>query len=580
MKLSDYVVQFIRSQQVKHVFIYPGGAITHLVDSLYKEEEIEPIVVHHEQAGAFAADAYARINGNLGVTMATSGPGATNLITGIANSFFDSIPCLYITGQVNTYEYKFDRPIRQVGFQETDIVSIVKPITKDAFLVTEPTQIKYLLQKAVFIAQEGRPGPVLIDIPMNIQRAEIQVDQLECFEKDNPRTGNNEQLIRQVAEKIKTSTRPVILVGGGVRIANATHELIKFADQTGIPVVTTLMGLDSMPHDHPSFCGMLGAYGNRYANFSVANCDLLLAVGSRLTTRQTSPNPNTFARAAQIIHVDIDPFELDRSIVDLSIQSDAKTFLTQLNHELSLFDKNSITEWVEQTTEYKKRYPSYPSPYFKEPFIDPNFFMKQLSDFLSTGDIICLDVGQNQIWAAQSFELKDNQRMLISGGHGAMGYSLPAAIGAFMASNGHRVISISGDGGFQMNIQELQTVVRNNIPLKIVVMNNECLGMIRHFQEIYFDSRYFGTVEGYSCPNFESIANAYHIKYYQIQRHDQVSLILKQAMNEEGVVLIEVVLPQNTYVVPKLEMGRPIEDQSPLLQREEFRANMLIDPID
>lgn len=580
MKLSDYVIEFLKTENIQHVFLYPGGAITHLMDSLYEAHHIRPVIVHHEQAGAFAAEAYARVNGNLGVAMATSGPGATNMITGIASAFFDSIPCLYITGQVNSYEYKFEKPVRQIGFQETDIVSIVKPITKDALMVTEPQKIKFLLQKAIHTAKSGRPGPVLIDLPMDIQRAEIQIDQLETYHAPDENAALPLKFIDQISAKIKTAKRPVFLVGGGVRLAGATQELLRLADLTRIPVVSSLMGLDALPHDHSGFGGMIGAYGNRYANFTIANSDLVIAVGTRLTSRQTSTRPDTFARGAEIIQVDIDPCELNRDFVTLSIQCDAKTFLGELNQRLTGFDQEVIGPWLQITRSYQTKYPTYPLKSTTDSCINPNYFMKALSGMLRPEDTICLDVGQNQIWAAQSLILKPNQRMLISGGMGAMGFALPAAVGAYLACPQKRVIAITGDGGIQMNIQELQTIVRNQVPVKIILMNNNCLGMIRHFQELYFEGRYHGTISGYDNPSFQGIAAAYRINYFKIESTDKITGTLKEALESDGAALVEVNLPQFTYVIPKLEMGRPIEDQNPLLDREEFKLNMIIKPLD
>ncbi len=314
MKLSDYVIDFIVRQGVSHIFEFIGGAIVHLLDSTYDRDDIQCVSVHHEQAGAFAAEAYARINGKLGVAMATSGPGALNMVTGIGSCYFDSVPCLFITGQVNTYEYKFNSPVRQIGFQETDIVTVAKPLTKYAAMVVDAEKIRYQLEKAVFLAQSGRPGPVLLDIPMNIQRAQIDLNKLESYYDSE----EYEQIVQQQKQHQETTCfpeiihmmsdakRPVILVGGGVRTANASEELSEFIEKTDIPVVASLMGLDSLPHDCPSFVGMIGSYGNRYSNLALANCDFLLILGSRLDTRQTGTRPDTFARAAKIIQVDID----------------------------------------------------------------------------------------------------------------------------------------------------------------------------------------------------------------------------------------------------------------------------------
>lgn len=583
MKLSDYIISFLKSIGIKHVFLFTGGAITHLTDSLYADKEMKGIVVHHEQAGAFAAEGYSRTNGNLGVVMATSGPGATNLITGIASAYFDSIPCIYITGQVNTYEYKYDAPVRQIGFQETDIVSIVKPITKDAFMVTDPERIQYLMQKAVYTAKSGRPGPVLIDIPMNIQAKNVDIENQEPFvadiNSDVYASSQMEESIDSLVIKIHSSKRPVILIGGGIRLSKATGELLRFIDKTGIPVVSSLMGLDAFPHNHASFCGFVGAYGNRYANLTVANCDLLITIGSRLTFRQTGNKIETFARCADIVRVDIDVNELERIDKGLCIQSDAKKFLSLLLEKIDNYSIENIQEWLCVTQSYKNKYPSSPQFKDKKDGIDPNEFMDILSKHLRADDIICLDIGQNQIWAAQSLSIGSGNRMLVSGGMGPLGFSVPSAIGAYMAAPDKRIISISGDGGFQINIQELQTIKRNSIPLKIILMNNHCLGMIRHFQELYFDGKYYGTINGYDTPGFAGIAGAYRIKYYAINSNEDISRVLEEALNSGSAAFIEVNLPNITYVVPKLEYNKPIEDQNPLLDRDEFLQNMLIDPV-
>ena len=344
MKLSDYVIDFLAENNVRHIFEVIGGAITHLVDSTYNRKDITCITTHHEQAAAFAAESYSRVSQNIGVSMATSGPGATNLITGIGSAFFDSIPCMYITGQVNTYEYKFDRDCRQLGFQETDIVSIVKPITKYAFMITDQNSIKYQLQKAIFLAKSGRPGPVLIDIPMDIQRAQINPKDLSDFYqseeynniKDKLKKNNGHSNINLILDHIKQSERPVVLIGGGIRCSGASEELFEFIQKTRIPVVSSLMGLDAFPHNHPAFFGMIGAYGNRYSNLAVANSDLLIVLGSRLDIRQTGTKPETFATKAKIIHIDIDENELDSKVKSyLSINLDLKLFLSDINKQLN-----------------------------------------------------------------------------------------------------------------------------------------------------------------------------------------------------------------------------------------------------
>ena len=477
MKLSDYVIKFLADKGITHVFYMIGGAITHLVDSSIDNPNLTCVTMHHEQGAAFAAEGYARLTGNFGVAMATSGPGATNLITGIGSCFFDSVPCLFITGQVNTYEYKFDLPVRQIGFQETDIVSIVKPITKGAHLVKNAETIKRDLEWAVDLAMSGRPGPVLLDIPMNIQRAEINPDSLESFDfkKNSDAVGQKE--IKKILECLQNAKRPVVLVGGGVRAANASDELYQFVQKTQIPVVASLMGLDAFPHDNDYYAGMIGAYGNRGANFAVANADFLLILGSRLDTRQTGTRPATFARAATIVHVDIDSNELNRSVkVQFPIKAHLKQFLILLNICLQNTSVAAPKSWLEYIREGKQKFPSFPRKQSKSDEINPNEFIHQLSKQLSNDAVITVDVGQHQMWTGQSLEMKKDQRVFISGGMGAMGFALPTAIGAAFVNPEKQVVVIVGDGGFQINIQELQTIVRNNLKIKIIVLNNNCLG--------------------------------------------------------------------------------------------------------
>ncbi len=586
MKLSDYIIDFLVKEGMSHVFELIGGAITHLIDSVYHRDDIKCVSVHHEQSAAFAAEAYARINGNLGVAMATSGPGALNLVTGIGSCYFDSVPCLFITGQVNTYEYKYERAIRQLGFQETDIVSVVKPLTKYAELVTDASKIKYHLEKAIYLARCGRPGPVLLDIPMNIQRAQIDTEILkgfsdsEEFKQVHSIEPCKTMVIDEVINLIEKAKRPVILAGGGIRTAGAANELCLLVEKTGIPVVTSLMGLDAIPHDNPAFFGMIGAYGNRYSNLTLANCDFLLILGSRLDTRQTGTRPDTFARAAKKVHVDIDPAEQNEKVnVDIAINCEVKEFLSKINAKLEGTLKADLSSWYSIIKGYREEYPSR-SQSNRVENIDPNSFMDILSLCCTEGDIICLDVGQHQMWAAQSFSIKKNQRMLISGGMGAMGFALPAALGAAKADPGKKVIVIAGDGGIQVNIQELDTIMNHNLPVKIFVMNNRCLGMVRQFQDIYFGGRQQSTVIGYSYPDLGKVAMAYGIPSYVITSLAGARDIIETVLITEGPSFVDVKLELNTCVDPKLVVNRPVEDMSPHLDRIELRKIMLIDLVE
>jgi acetolactate synthase-1/2/3 large subunit len=584
MKLSDYVIDFIAKQGVSHIFEFIGGAITHLIDSTVDRDDIHCISVHHEQSGAFAAEAYARLNGRLGVAMATSGPGALNMVTGIGSCWFDSVPCLFITGQVNTYEYKFDKPVRQIGFQETDIVSVVQPLTKYAVLVTEPESIRYHLEKAVFLAQSGRPGPVLLDLPMNLQRARIDPEKLAGFlgskehgelRASSCSTAEIDQVVRLLAE----AKRPVILAGGGVRCSGAADALAELVQLSGVPVVTSLMGIDVLSHDNPACFGMIGAYGNRYSNLTLANCDFLLVLGSRLDSRQTGTRPATFARGAKRVQVDIDPVELNAKVsVDLAINCDAGSFLGELNARLKGQAKPDLSDWYRVINRYREKYPTR-SCEMEFPDIEPNRFMELLSRKCAADDVISLDVGQNQMWAAQSFRMKPGQRMLVSGGMGAMGFALPAGMGAAIARPGANSVVISGDG-IQVNIQDLETIASRRLPVKIFVLNNNCLGMVRQFQDMYFDGRQQSTVVGYGCPDFVKIAAAYGIPSFAIGSFDEAEEVISRALQLEGPALVEVHLEQMTVVNPKLVVNCPIEDMSPHLKREELAKEMLIDLVD
>lgn len=585
MKLSTYVIDTITKEGVSHIFEMIGGAITHLLDSAHGRKDISCVSMHHEQAAAFAAEAYARMNGKLGVAMATSGPGALNMLTPIGSCYFDSVPCLFITGQVNTYEYKFESPIRQIGFQETDIVSVARPIVKYAELVRNAKDIRYCLEKAVFLAQSGRPGPVLLDIPMNVQRAEIDPAKLRAFygSAEHKRLSSLKPVpartISRIAALIKAAKRPLILAGGGVRTAGATDELETLVNKTGMPVVCSLMGLDALPHDNPAFTGMIGSYGNRYSNMALANCDLLLILGSRLDTRQTGTLPATFARGAKKVHVDVDPQELGSKVkTDLPVRADLKVFLKQLNTALKGELGSDLSAWRKAIAGFRNEFPEIET-LDKAGEINPNRFIELLSELSREGDIICFDVGQNQMWAGQSFRLKKGQRMLISGGMGSMGFSLPAAIGAAIACPGRRVISICGDGGIQVNIQDMDSLSVRNLPIKLILMNNGCLGMVRQFQDIYFGRRRQSTLEGYSCPDLKKIIEAYGVRGTVVRAMAQADGALRAALASKGPALVEVKLTPETAVEPKLVVNRPIEDMSPHMPRKRLQQAMIIKPL-
>ena len=577
-KISDYVIEFLLDKKIDKVFGYIGGAVAHLYHSIDKNDNIEIINCIHEQGAAFAAEGYARITGKSGVAFATSGPGATNLITSIGSCFFDSVPTLFITGQVNTYEYKYNKPVRQVGFQETDIVSIVQPIVKYAVMVDKIENIRYELEKAYYISQHGRKGPVLVDIPMDIQRNEADIESLNSFfdsEEYQQYSSKSDCNIDKTIDMLHHSKRPVVLIGGGVRISNAQNELLTFLKQHNLPVVYSLMGKDAISEDYQYNMGLIGAYGNRYGNLTLANSDLILVIGSRLDTRQTGTSLDTFAREAKIIQVDIDTHELGSKIkVDIEIHSDAKEFLNKIN-TISL--NIDTKDWLNHLDIYKNRFSSLVGIDNNEKI--PNVVVSKIAKFLKD-EVVCVDVGQHQMWTAQSLNTKSTQRVLFSGGMGAMGFALPCSIGACIAS-AKRTIVIAGDGGIQMNIQELEVIKRRNLPIKIFVLNNKNLGMVRQFQELYFDKKYSGTVDDYSVPDLVKIAQAYGLESRIITDMENIEKELENIFSNNHPELINIELPvQMTTVEPKLIVNKPIEDMHPFLDKDDLRSLMIIKPLE
>lgn len=586
--VSDYILDFLVSQGVKYVFLMTGGAIAFTVDAFSGRKDIKYICISHEQAGAMMAEAYSRIGPGYGAAMATSGPGATNLITGICCAWFDSIPIICITGQVNTYEQKGSSKVRQVGFQETEIVDIVKPITKFAAQLDKAENIRYLLEKATYIAKSGRLGPVLIDLPMNFQRAEIDPESLVGFTppKQHPYQDIDDKLnriIQRTLSLISSAKRPVILAGGGIRLAKAEKEIMELIKVMQFPVVTSWSGYDLIPRNHPLYLGAQGVYGERAANFAVQNSDVLLSIGSRLDTRQTGGKPATYAREAKVIMVDIDQAELGKKrglTPILSVNTDAKLFLTALLKESRRAKLPKVSKWIDLTKQWQKKYPVVLPIYYKQKkYVNPYVFIKTLSEDLDDKAIVITDEGANLTWTMQAFAVKGKQRLISTFGNSPMGYSFPAAIGASFARGKKEIICIDGDGGFQINIQELQTLAYHKLPVKIFILNNHGYGIIKQFQELYLESRYEATGKGYSCPDFIKIAKAYGIKAVSIKTHSEIRRKIRQVLNYKGPILCDVSIHPRQKLIPKLEFGRPIEDLSPLLPRQEFLQNMIVKPL-
>lgn len=572
MKVSDYIADFLYAQGVNCVFEVVGGMITHLVDSLNRQGEIQIVSVHHEQAAAFAAEAMSRIVSVPGVAMATSGPGATNLLTGIGSCYFDSIPAVFITGQVNLKEQKGNRSIRQLGFQETDIVSMAAPITKAVWRVQSPEDIPLILEQAFTCALSGRPGPVLIDIPMDVQRAEIaakipvKVSGAGAEECDS-------QEIDEMLTDLRISKRPLILAGGGIRSARAANLFIKFVDQVKVPVVNSLMAVDVLPYDHHLRVGLIGTYGNRWANLAIGRADFLLVLGSRLDIRQTGSDTDAFKGNRKIYHVDCEVGEINNRVKGCSaILAHLCPFLSEALKRSAGNTFSERIEWLDEIAELQRLWPDT-----KEldgtHGINPNKFLHQLSRASGQATAFTIDVGQHQMWAAQSLELNRTQRFLTTGGMGAMGFALPAAVGVAMVNPDEPVVMIAGDGGFQINIQELQTIVHHHLPVKMIILNNKCYGMVRQFQQSYFDERYQSTLWGYSAPDFVQVARAYGIAGQTVKSPVEVQPALEAMwLDPKAPFILQVMIDTFTNVYPKNAFGRPITEMEPFVKPIEMEG--------
>lgn len=574
MKATDYITEFLYQQGVRQVFELIGGMITHLVDSLGRDGRIRIVSVHHEQAAAFAAEAAGRITGIPGVALATSGPGATNLLTGIGSCYFDSTPTVFITGQVNRTELKGARPIRQLGFQETDIVAMAGPITKGAWQVEAPEQLPALLRAAFKLAMTGRPGPVLLDIPMDVQRAEISS---QAFSKVTAipaaLDGASQQAIGDLLDDLQRAQRPLVLAGGGIRTARALEPFRTFIARSRLPVVNSLMGVDVLPAEHPQRVGMIGSYGNRWANLAIGQSDLLLVLGSRLDIRQTGSDTDFFRANRRIYHIDCDAGEINNRVQDCrAIVADLKPSLAALGDAVEQRGLPQFDGWAAAISVLKAAWPDT-AEQANASGINPNLFMHQLSACSEQAAMYVVDVGQHQMWAAQSIDVGPEQRFLTSGGMGAMGFALPAAVGGVIASGGRPAVLIAGDGGFQLNIQELQTIVRNKLPIKMVVINNHCHGMVRQFQQSYFEERYHSTYLGYSAPDFAQVAHAFGIPALTVQEPADVPAALATLWQEpDRPFLLQVMIHMEANAYPKIAFGLPITAMEPFARPLEMEG--------
>ena len=572
MKVSDYIADFLYSKGITTVFGYQGGMITHVIDSIGNHKSIDYIQCYHEQTAAIAAEGYAKETGNIGCAVSSSGPGVTNMMTGIADAYFDNVPVLYITGQVNTYEYKYDKPIRQQGFQEMEVASLVSPITKYAKFLDNAEEVPYELEKAFFMAFEGRKGPVLLDIPLNIQRGNINPDKCKHFQLTA--TNLSVPSIDIVLPQLEKAQHPMLLLGAGCN-GQLEQTLIKeLLNLWQIPVVTSLMGRSSLTEDYKYHMGMVGSYGNRSANMAVSQSDLLIVLGSRLDTRQTGARLDAFIPEATIIHVneDINELESHRLPNRVKVHSKVDSFLRELISHLPSLHLPEMKVWHEFLKEIRSKYNQLCEI---TRFVDnkaPYVFVEALNSYTKPGDIVISDIGQNQMWVAQTICLKDEMRYFTSGGLAPMGYAMPTAIGCAFASPAKNIYAICGDGAFHMSTQSLGVIAQYNLPIKVIIMNNNCLGMINQFQRLYFDSRFYGThpTGGFQNPSFKDMAKSYGLKYYKITEDDLADKRLLEEVFKCKTCVVEYIIEGFTSVCPKLEYDKPLSKPMPLLDEDEF----------
>jgi acetolactate synthase-1/2/3 large subunit len=587
MKLSNIVAQFLVEQGIGHSFVVSGGASLHLIHSIAETRGTAYVCPQHEQAGAMAADAYARVTGGLGCAVATSGPGATNLITGICSAYYDSVPVLFLTGNVATFRAKGDTGVRQVGFQETEMAEMCRSITKYSVLVKDPYRIRYELQKAVSIARAGRPGPVLVDIPDDLQRMDIDPSRLVDYTPEpDPAREVPADAIAACLDALRNARRPVLVFGWGVHLSHAEAEARELAKTLGIPVALTWAALDLFPFSDPLAVGGFGTHGIRAANFTVQNADLVLSIGSRLDTKATGSPASSFAREAKVIMVDIDANEINKfkrfgRHIDLGVPTDARVFLQALLRAVKGTKFPDLKPWRERVAQWKTRYPAIDPRYAEQRDVNPYWFVKQLSADLQEGEVIVSDTGCALAWTMQAFQFKERQRFFHAFNNTPMGYGLPAAIGACFARPGKRTVLVTGDGSLQMSIFELATVARHRLPVKILLFNNQGHGMVRQTQDQWLGSNYYATsVEGgLPAPDFVALARAHGIEADTLKLNADIKTKLARALVSDGPAFLNVEVDPKARVQPQVKFGRPNEDGEPLLSREEFMANMLVKPL-
>lgn len=587
MKLTDYVIDFLVKRGTTHVYGMSGGAAVHLFDSSDRHPGMQYVCSQHEQSSAMSADGYSRVTGKMGVAITTSGPGATNLLTGVCCSYYDSVPTLMLTGQVSTPRLKGDRPIRQYGFQETDVVSIYSTVTKYAHQISDPDTIRFHLEKAFYLAFEGRPGPVLIDIPDDLQRAEVDPDTMEGFEPDliNFHPIDNAGKIDQLIGYLRDAERPLVVLGGGLSTPRVDDTLMQVLERMQVPVLVTWAGSDLIPYNHPLRVGPFGVYGPRLGNFAVQNADLLLTFGSRLSQNMTGGILPSFAQTAKIVMVDASPGEMDkfdgRGIeVDLRISARLDEFLPLFRSALKRTTVSEYYDWKEQINHWRKTLPNDrpEAPSDEAGFVDAYEFVDKLSDFIPEGESVFVDTGGNLTWTCNGLRLKKGQRLISAWNNTPMGYALPAAIGAASYQAPKFTTCITGDGGMALCLGELPSVSHYQLPIRIFLFNNHCHGIQKQTLETWLGGNYVGVSpdSGLSFPDFEMAAKACGLKTVTINKTSKISDVLAEVYSELGPIFCNVEIDPDQKLYPVLKFGAALEDQLPSLGENFIESQMVL----
>jgi acetolactate synthase-1/2/3 large subunit len=586
MIVSDYIAKFIVEKGIKDVFLIDGSACASLIVAVSRNKDLNYYCPLHEQAGSFAIDGYVKSTRNLSVMIATSGPAGQNLLNGIAASYYDSVPAIYLTGQINSRFIKPTTKIRQHGFQENDIVSMAIPVTKYAHMIKNADDIKFEMEKAFHIATSGRPGPVLLDIPMNIQKTEINENILRSYihEQCAINLDNLRADINIVVKWLTEAERPILLIGGGVWLAGANEATKYLISKLKIPFSETWNMIDFCDNNHEFYGGRVGTFGGDGRNFAIQNADLLIAIGSRISGRITGGMMHTFARCAKKIIVDIDNEELNYQQVkgDLNINCDARIFVDEF---LEIIERQSFNKdfsgWTNKVISWKNKYKVFKEEYWKQVgSVNPYVLIKVLSEEMKEGDVLVHEAGGNCVVTSQAFEAKENQRIFSNNGNSSLGYALPAAIGACIATQ-KPVICITGDGGLNFNIQEFQTVKHHNLPIKVLIFNNKAFGITKAYRDTNFQSEYAGVdaEHGMSSPDFKKVAAAYGLKSVYIHDHSELREKIRFVLEANEPIICDINMVGFYNYNPKLGWNSPIEDQYPFLPRDEFKKNMIIEPI-